>query len=391
MWRKVFDKQGVKISIISCGDTGQEIGAGIISTLKKYGVNSKSLAIASEIEKHHRSKLFNERVIIDDQNDGFAKKIDESLIAAKNKTEEITIALRKIIEKSKNSLLLLTTGPGATGLGSTLVVLEILAKEFNKIPPILTLLPEVFENSRVQYNAAKFLFEVAYKADIRGNALILLDNKPTLSEMDIPFSQLSKGRLETIPSSIGDLLISALETSISEEFSADVSDLFEVMHTPGISVFVSEDLGSETGMVDSSRIEDVISDSVIDTTSLTKDKVFEARNAFVAIFNIGQKSKKLSLQTEFETRKLFREFVDINPFVKFVHPELEEEQSRRPKLRAIIAGLPVPPRTIQVMQLAREARKRIIIQEQQLEKEIIPLNLEKISKLEDNLDNIFSK
>ncbi len=389
MWRKIVRKSDVKISLISCGDIGQQIGIGIISTLKNYGVDSKSMTITSEVKESSLSKLFDVSVCINDERDGFAKKIDDSLVAANEAKEQITEAIKKIIPKGEEGLLLVTTGPGATGLGGALVALDILYNEYNNIPPILTVLPEVFENSRVQYNAAKFLYEVAFKTENRGNALILLDNKPALSEMDVPFSKLSKQRLETIPIAIGDLLMAAFEESISQEFDASVSDLFEVMHTPGVSVFVSEDLGGEESSFDSSRIEDVISDSVIDTTSLTKDKVFEARNAFVAIFNVGgQTEDKLSFQTEFETRKLFREFTETNPFVKFVTVDDETDQIQ-PKLRAIIAGLPIPTRIIQIMQIARDSRKRILLEEESLDNEIFSLDLAKVKRLENKLGKLF--
>ncbi|MHA2091346.1 MAG: hypothetical protein ACW98K_10840, partial [Candidatus Kariarchaeaceae archaeon] len=355
----------------------------------EYGVSSKSLAVTSEFEEHAKGKLFDERISIDDQHDGFAKKIDESLAAALNRKEIITNAIKKILPREDEGLLLVTTGPGATGLGSTLVILEILFEEFNRIPPILTLLPEVFENSRVQFNAAKFLYEVAFKTGSRGNALILLDNKPALSEMSIPFSKLSRERLETIPNAIADLLVAAFETSISPEFDANVSDLFEVMHTPGVAVFVSEQLGAGDEGVDSSRIQDVISDSVIDTTSLSKDKVYEARNAFVAIFNISHAGEKLSFQTEFETRKLYQEFRETNPFVKFVQPNVDDPNLQEPKLRAIIAGLPVPTRIIQIMQIARDSRKRVLLDEKLLALESLELGIETIEKLEDELGSYF--
>ncbi|MHA2055577.1 MAG: hypothetical protein ACW99F_18520, partial [Candidatus Hodarchaeales archaeon] len=69
MWRRLFEKHDIKVTIISCGDSGQEIGAGIISTLKEYGVSSKSLAVTSEFEEHAKGKLFDERISIDDQHD----------------------------------------------------------------------------------------------------------------------------------------------------------------------------------------------------------------------------------------------------------------------------------------------------------------------------------
>jgi hypothetical protein len=280
--------------------------------------------------------------------------------------------------------MLITTGAGATGLGSALVVVDILFKHYKRTPPVLTLLPEAFENSRVQYNISLFLYRVSFSDTSYGNSIILLDNKPSIAEMDTPMAEVARNRIETIPVALADLLYASFAQSLSPEFDANTEDLFEVIHTPGVSVIVSEELGTGQSTADSSRIEDVISDNVIATTALTKEGVFGAKNAFISLFNISQSEQKLSLQTEFEARKLYREFRDTHPFVKILAQD-DNIRGDNPKLRAIVAGLPLPTRILQIMRLARESRKRIIVKEKMLANEVIPLDVEKVEDLEEKL------
>lgn len=195
---------------------------------------------------------------------------------------------------------------------------------------------------------------------------------------------MARTRLDIIPTALADLLVASFEKTIIEEFDATVSDLFEVIHTPGISVFVAEEIGDESGSIDNLRIEDVISDSVTDTTGLRKDAVFDADKAFISIFNIEQLGGKLDFATRFETQKLFKEFRNTRPHVKFVSIDKEN-----PKLRAIIAGLPLPTRILQIMRIARDSRKRIIVEESKLDYTDFKLDENEIFNLEDTLSEIF--
>lgn len=392
MWKITsrIKRESLKVIIISCGDSGIAIGAGIIKNLKDHKVKVNGLAITTEFEESDSSELFDETFRIEGSRDGFAKNFEAAYESAKSDETKITTRLRKLLGKSFEGLVLVTTGSGATGLGATLVTLQILASSFDLHPPVITLLPEIFENSRVQYNAATFLYEVVYKEDGLNNPVLILDNRPALDEMELEFSEVSRKRIESIPDALGDLLIASFEKSVSDEFDANVADLFTVMHTAGISVFVSENLGDESGNVDSARIEDVISDSVIDTTNLTKDKIFEAKNAFISIFNIDQTGGKLSFQTEFETQKLFREFRNSNPHVKFVSMKDHGKQTKTPKLRAIIAGLPVPTRILQIMRIAQESRKRVMLKENMLANKVVQLDVDQVTKLEDQIQKYFS-
>lgn len=378
-------KSKFEVAVIAAGDTGREIGRGIISNLEERSADVSSLLVSTgTIDK--KSSGFKEVFIIDKNRDGFSKQLDVCLEVLETKRDELRKVIDKVISQNKNKLLFVTTGAGATGLGSTMIILDILYKDYKMIPPILTVLPEVFENSRVQFNMATFLYQMVYKDDARGNSIIILDNKPSLRELDKPFQELSKNRVEIIPNAIGDLLYASFLKTIAPDFDASVSDLLEVIHTPGISVFVAETLVSEEGE-DITRLETILADSVINNTSLSKDAVFEAKAAFITISDVDPDEEKLSFQTEFEARKLYKKFQNNRPYVKFVNSEAEERQV--PMIHAIVAGLPSPARIIQIMQIARDSRKKVIMDEYQLSKETVSLDVKKIEDLEKELHELF--
>lgn len=378
-------KSKFEVAVIAAGDTGREIGRGIISNLEERSADVSSLLVSTgTIDK--KSSGFKEVFIIDKNRDGFSKQLDVCLEVLETKRDELRKVIDKVISQNKNKLLFVTTGAGATGLGSTMIIIDILYKDYKMIPPILTVLPEVFENSRVQFNMATFLYQMVYKDDARGNSIIILDNKPSLRELDKPFQELSKNRVEIIPNAIGDLLYASFLKTIAPDFDASVSDLLEVIHTPGISVFVAETLVSEEGE-DITRLETILADSVINNTSLSKDAVFEAKAAFITISDVDPDEEKLSFQTEFEARKLYKEFQNNRPYVKFVNSEAEERQV--PMIHAIVAGLPSPARIIQIMQIARDSRKKVIMDEYQLSKETVSLDVKKIEDLEKELHELF--
>ena len=378
-------KTKFEVAVIAAGDTGSEIGLGIISNLKERGADVSSLLVTTGTYDS-KSKGFKEVFIIDEMRDGFSKQLDECLAVLETKKEALRDKIDKVISNNKNKLLFVTTGAGATGLGGTLMILDILYTDHKIIPPVFTLLPEVFENSRVQYNIATFLYQLVYKEDARGNSVIVLDNKPSLEELSEPFQELSANRVEIIPSAIGDLLYASFQETIAPDFDASVSDLIEVIHTPGISVFVVEPLVSDEGEA-STRLESILADSVINTTSLSHESVFEAKAAYITISDIDPNEEKLSFQTEFEARKLSKEFQNNSPFIKFVKSEDDGEQV--PMIHAIVAGLPRPPRIIQIMQIARDSRKNVMIDEYSLSKEVVSINLKRIENLEKELDNLY--
>ena len=63
----------------------------------------------------------------------------------------------------------------------------------------------------------------------------------------------------------------------------------------------------------------------------------------------------------------------------------KDQETRDPKLRGILAGIPLPNRILQVMRIAREARKRIMVAEAELQNEVVPLNEELVINLENRL------
>lgn len=388
MWRriKIFDKNNLKVSIISCGDTGEKIGTGIIRELKQRGTSIRSLLITSGEIRKDQKKVFSDVISIDPNIDGFAKNLDKAMDAANGKTEVFLNKLKNVIPATQEELFLITTGLGATGVSGTLTILDLLYKEFKMIPPVLTILPEVFENSRVQYIAAMFLYELLYKPNARRNPVLLLDNKPSITEMDEPFSDVAEKRINTIPLAIADLLHGSFVETVTPEFDANVVDLYHVFHTQGISAFVVEDLESESG-ASAARLSDVIADSVVANTSLSKDKIFESKASFILVTDIDPNMEKLSFQTDFEARKLIKDFTTARPFIKFIEDDGDERQI--PKVYAIIAGLPLPPRILQIMKIARDARKEVIIEEDNLMKETYEFNMNLIEEKEAELKAIF--
>lgn len=378
-------KSKFEVAVIAAGDTGRDIGRGIISNLVERGADVSSLLVSTgniDLKSNGFKNVFS----IDKNRDGFSKRLDVCLEVLETKREELRKAIDKIVSHNKNKLLFVTTGAGATGLGSTMIILDILYRDHKMIPPVLTVLPEVFENSRVQYNMASFLYQMVYKEGARGNSIIILDNKPSLEELDRPFQELSKNRVEIIPNAIGDLLYASFLKTIIPDFDASVSDLLEVIHTPGISVFVAESLISEKGE-NITRFETILADSVINNTSLSKESVFEAKAAFIIISDVDPNEEKLSFQHEFEARKLYKEFLNNRPYVKFI--KSEEEEVQVPMIHAIVAGLPSPARIIQIMQIARDSRKKVIMDEYQLSKETVALDVQKVEELEKELHELF--
>ena len=384
---KIFDQHRLEVSIISCGDTGQEIGGKISKTLRDHGAIVKAMTVTSSLEKDHDDDGFDSHVWIDEKNDGFAKILKDGINAANENIEMIDESVKKIIPEDIKGLLIITTGAGATGLGCSLIIAKLLYEKYNRSPPILTLLPESFENSRVQYNISLFMHEIVFKEENYGNPILLLDNKPKLKEYDKPFSHVARSRLNVIPTAFADLLYASYEEFVTEEFSSGADDLYDVMHTPGISVFISENLSDKGNQIKASRFSDVIAESVMSTTALSEEQVFDAKNAYFGLFNVEDSNESLSFQIEFEARKLFRAFREVNPFIKIV--KTNEIYGSEAKLRGIVSGLPLPNRALQIMRIARKSRKDMIIKEYQLSKEKIDVNIAKLEKMEDELKSYF--
>ena len=120
-------RHSYELTVISCGDTGELIGAGIVDNLKPRGADVHSLLVTSG--KVHKSEFFNKVISIDTTKDGFAKNLDEAIAAVERSKEVLSSAIADIVPKNREQMLIVTTGAGATGLGSTLKVLEILEKE----------------------------------------------------------------------------------------------------------------------------------------------------------------------------------------------------------------------------------------------------------------------
>jgi hypothetical protein len=381
--RLPFLKPTFEITIIACGDTGQEIGAEILRTLEEFGKKAHhSLAINSGKRAHGTDKLYKEKLSISEESEGFARNLDKAIKSAAKFEKQLSDILKRAIPK-ENGITLICTGAGGTGIAATLLAVKTIKKQFKLTPPILTLIPEVFENSRTQYNIAEFIYQVVYSKNALGNPVILLDNKPTQLENNKPFEVVARKRIEKVPIGIANLLLSTFLKPSYQEFDAGFRDLMEVMNSSGIGVLVCEELGDEDGNLVSTRFIDILGDAVEHTTKLPKEKVFQARKVFCSIIDVDMETFQFNL----EANKFITSFSSNSPYLIFVDSQAEDKKVTRPTLNALITGLPLPPRIIQLFQIARDSRKNVLIREHELQREIIDLKLDDVMKLEDDLIN----
>ena len=373
-----------EMAIISCGDAGQEIGAAVITLLKNLGKEMhKSLAVSSGQSNHHTDPLFKKKISINPIREGFARDLTEATASAGSKYDELSKAIGGIIP-SKNGLLMITTGGGGTGIASSLVVLKILREIYEQTPPVFLLLPEVFENSRVQYNISQFLFHTVYSKNPFGNPVILIDNKATESEYDQPFEKVSKLRLDLIPKAIANLLYSSFTDPLYEEYNAEFRDLSEVLHTSGIGILVAKDLMNEQGEVNL-RFDDIMMDSITEVTSLPRDKISEARKVFVSILNVDMQQFQFTV----EAKKIKALYKETSPYLIFANTG--DKNERDSTLNAIVTGLPLPPRIVQIMKIARDSRKDVIFTELKQSDQVKEIDIERVEKLEEQIENSYLK
>ena len=106
-WKKFLhiSKESLEVAIISCGDTGMEIGIGIINNLKVHDVKVKSLLITTELVDDISQKNFEFTISIPGSKDGYAKRLDVATKDVKNSKDEITEKLGKLLGKSFEGLL----------------------------------------------------------------------------------------------------------------------------------------------------------------------------------------------------------------------------------------------------------------------------------------------
>ncbi len=373
-----------ELSIISCGDAGMELGASIITLLKSLGKEMhKSLGINSGRIDPDLDKVFKKYVSIDPDTGGFAHDLTSATAIAGSSYETLNKSIGGILP-SKNGILMITVGGGGTGIASAMVVLKILREIYQQTPPVFLLLPEVFENSRVHYNVSQFLYHTVYSNNPIGNPVIVIDNKATEGEYKEPFDVVAKRRMEIIPKAIANLLYSAFTKPRYEEYNAEFRDFSEVIHTSGIGVLVAKDLENDQGELNL-RFDDILFDSITEITSLPREKIAEARKVFISILNVDMQQFQFTV----EAKKIKALFKDTSPYLIFA--DSEEEESKRPTLNAIVTGLPLPPRVIQIMKIARESRKDMIFKEMEGLEVVSNLDTERVATLEEEIENSYLK
>ena len=372
-------ESNIKIKIIACGDTGQAIGEEVIKVLEALGINiEKSLLINSGVSINENG-VFNEQVTLTETNEGFARDLEEANRVIKKSEEKLETALSSLVQEEKE-LLLVFTGSGGTGISSTLFTLRFLSDEFNLHPPVFTLLPNIHENSRTQFNSAQFLYEVVLSKNSIGNSVILLDNKPTPSELKASVEEVASSRILKIPQAISQLIHSSYSKSSYDAGNAVYADLDEVLHLKGIGVLVTDILEKSNSEIHT-RFEDILIDNVIDNTGLLKEDVYKSRKIYCALNDIST----TGVQFAVEIRKLVAAFNEKNELYLKIYNSAEKKTI---SLNAIVKGIPLPPRVVQILKIARDARKDIIFKENCLQTEKFSLDMNKVYELENLVEEI---
>ncbi len=379
----LFSKN-IDVSIIACGDIGEKVGEKMIHTIQEGGeINVKSLAINS---KHSNSgrEVYSRRIQITKNQAGFARNLSMAYEAALENAEEIERELSKLFGK-KEGITLIITGGGGTGTASTLLVSQILKTKFNKIPPILVVLPMEFESSRVYFNISTLIFELSGSDTATRNNLILIHNDPPSEINTLPFSETVDYNLDSTVIGLTNLFVSGFQEAVRPDFEAGYQDLLEVLFTPGISVITYKELKESISGETNFRYKDMVVESVIEQTNLPEELILKSKKVFCSIFKEGFKNIDYSYEA---TR--FRDSFLEKPFLKYIKLDSVKEYKTigKPSLNAILAGLPFSPKVMEIMQIARDVRKKVILKEEQIKNTVLDFNLERTERLQQDLEQI---
>jgi hypothetical protein len=217
--------------------------------------------------------------------------------------------------------------------------------------------------------------------------LIVLDNHLVMQMGDyeeLGYAQALEKLNLWFSRTIRDLIAGAVEEPTPEtkdEFNPKAESIISVFNEPGISVIVASDIdltGKEEAGI---RMTDVIIDIARDFYGISKADLYKAKKA-VILFN----DLAADFQTLFEARKISGAFVVNPPYAKFVNnliPKEELPYETTVSVRAIMSGLPLPPRIISLMTIARDAHKSTEIAEDRLLGERIGFDPEPLLILEE--------
>ncbi|MHA1911807.1 MAG: hypothetical protein ACTSYA_08945 [Candidatus Kariarchaeaceae archaeon] len=369
--RRFFGKGQLKLSIICAGDAGCRIGNLLINSLKKAEADINSLAIMAS-DKKNKFRGFDRYYSITNNKLGFGRNIDEvkKLLNDPEKQKDLVRELERTISDN-DVLTLVIASAGGTGSGSMYEVVKILQGEKFKLTPTLAyILPDNIEGSQVNFNAAMTLYDLSISSSGPQCPLIVLDNHLVMQMGNFEEMCYAKA-LEKLnlwySRTIRDLIAGAVEEPTLEtkdEFNPKAEHMLSVFNEPGISLIVASDI-DQTGKEEAGiRITDFIIDTARDFYGISKDNLYKAKKS-VILFN----DLAADFQTLFEARKISGAFVVNPPYAKFVSnliPKEELPYEATISVRAIMSGLPLPPRIISLMTIARDAYKTTEIAEDRL-------------------------
>ncbi len=379
MFRRLLGRIELEVSITAIGDFAGNVGERLINQLKPFDVKIHSLLIASNKPTKTQEKAFN-RVFT------YPMPFEKTIASRKKllpeiKTEEVS-ALEKDLQKtvkndSRFHFFIISSDGFSTAFASK--VLEMLFQQHGITPIIFYILPDLNAPSIELLNTSEFIYEIFYKPNPLRLPLILIDLKPASDEEEMTASSFFSKKQDELSIAVRDLVVSSFLSPQVEEFNATIDDLSDVLRLKGLSMLVSKELGEINESQKAIRVNDLIVDAVAKSMMLKREDVYRSKQAYIAWFNV-----ELDFQTNFEAKKLVTSFETIRPHLKFVK---NEELGIR-AVRAIIAGLPTPPRIIRTMQLARDLRKSIMTREGTLYDPYPNFDFERIQEETQSLENL---
>ncbi len=354
MFRRLLGKIELEVSMTAIGDLAGKVGERLINQLKPFDVKIHSLLIASNKSDKSQEKAFN-RVFI------YPLPYEKTLASRRKLLSEIQVEQASSLEKdlqktvkndSRFHFFIISSDGFSTAFASR--ILETLSQQYGITPIIFYILPDLNAPSNELLNTSEFMYEMFYKPHPLRLPVILIDLKPASDEQSMTASEFFSKKQDELSIAVRDLVVSSFLPPQVEDFNATIDDLSEVLRLKGLSMLVSKELGEINEAQKAIRVNDLIVDSVAKSMMLRREDVYRSKQAYIAWFNV-----ELDFQTNFEAKKLVTSFETIRPHLKFVK---NEELGIR-AVRAVIAGLPTPPRIIRTMQLARDLRKTIMTRE----------------------------
>ncbi len=339
-----------QIPIIGIGGCGVRIAGSIASRLSAYGVEYSIMGIETDEKELDKHENISHKFLIPGTTTGTAKQYRKGATLLKDATDELTEAIEEYFSNVDltydHEIVFIIMGAGGTGVGAGIEVASIL-KKIGKRPVPFLILPSKDENTRIKFNSAAALYRFNYAPGNRCLKLvtICIDNEYLLSKTSkSSYSTVISAINERIGAVIGDLLIS---TELdSDGYSADLNEFLEIfrdikgigalsyMHSGG-------DFSSLTSFFNSKKS---ISNSIeVDIQTSTRSYYFV------------QAGKNKVLSNDYRT--VLSKFENSDIFPKFVEVEEDDENF---EIRGIFTGIKLPQYITDLMQLAEDARVRIL-------------------------------